>query len=120
MLTAVPETTPFLAKGPAKESRDQRRSPIGVTVIVLVLDGAQHLERVRDPVVQLRREVGEILIVAVDEAVDLGLAQVEAIIETIDRRAAARAEMGPIGSERIERSVEFVLDRRRWSAACVT
>src|SRR5665213_4060274 len=82
-----------------------------MTSIVPVLDSPEHLERVGYPIIQLRRDVAEILIVAVDETGELGLAQVDAIIQAIDRRAAARAEMRSPGSERIQRRIQFVFDR---------
>ena len=86
-----------LGIGSRKRGRHQRRAPISVPLVFLVLDGSPQLERVGQPVVQLRREVRQVLIVAIDEAVDLRLADVDMVIQPLHGRAAAGAEMGAVG-----------------------
>ncbi len=95
---------------PGERRRRQRRSPIGVAVVTLVVDRGEHLERVVDPVIELARDVVELLVVAVDEAGDFRRAHIEAIVEPLHIGAAARAEMRAVGAERVDRRIQFVLD----------
>ena len=101
-----------------KRRRGQRRAPIGVAVVALVFDRAPHFQRIADAIIELAGEVVELIVDAVDAAVDPRGRDVEAIIEPRQQRAAARAEMGAIGAERVDRGIELALDRARWSAAC--
>ena len=93
--------------------RRQRRAPIGVAVVALVFDRAPHLERIGDAVIELAGKVVELIVDAVDAAVDPRGRGVEAIVEAGNQRAAARAEMGAIGAERVDRGIELALDRAR-------
>src|SRR5262249_53871053 len=96
---------------PGERRRRQRRAPIGVTVVTMIVDRAEHLERIVYTVIQLTRDIVQLLVVAVDEAVELGGRDVETIIEALYVCAASRAEMRAIGSKRIDGCVELALDR---------
>jgi len=51
--------------------RDERRAPIGMTVVVFVFEGGKGREVGCDAIVELGREAGQIAEIAVDEAVQL-------------------------------------------------
>src|SRR5260370_24697133 len=91
--------------------RHQRRAPIGMPVVALVIDRAEHFEGVAYTVIELSGDAVQLLVVAVDEAVDLRRTDVESIVESRQGRAAARTEMRAIGAERIDGGVELVPDR---------
>src|SRR5215475_7029291 len=59
-------------KWPGERGRRQRCAPIGVAIVAPVIDGSENLEGVVDAVIELPRDVVEILVVAVDEAVQFG------------------------------------------------
>ena len=102
--------------GTGERGRHHRRAPIGVPGVLDVIDGEERLEVARHPIIEPRREIGEILVIAVDEAVDPVLAHVEAIIETCERCASARTEPGTDRTEAVHRGERLVLDgpgRRR-------
>src|SRR6516162_11479493 len=91
--------------------RRQWRAPIGMAVVALVVDGGKDLEGIVDAIIELPRDVVELIVDAIDEAIDPGGRDIEAIIEPGDVGAAARAEMGAVGAERVDRGIELALDR---------
>ena len=97
----------------AEGDRHQRRAPIGLSTILAVFDRAPDLETVGDAVVELTRHIQHFGAGVVDKAVKRGTADVEAVVEALHVRAAARAVMRAERVERIPGEIGLVPDRPR-------
>src|SRR5262249_47274537 len=69
--------------------RRQRRAPIDMAVVAIVVDRAEYLERIAHTVIELTGDVVEVLIIAVDEAGELGRRDVDPISEPLHVGATA-------------------------------
>ncbi len=80
---------------------DQGRAPVRIACVPPVFDRNEGLENIGHAIVESRRDVREVLVHVVDEAVDPALADADVIVEALEGRTAARREPGADRTERI-------------------
>src|SRR4029079_13123001 len=90
---------------------DGRRPPLAVGFTLPVCQGAEQLESARDPVVDTGGHIPALAARVVDEAVARRAVDVDAVIQPLYGRAAARPESGAHRIERTIRNIRVVFNR---------
>ncbi len=98
---------------PGPVRRHDRRAPVEAVAVLPVLGRAPDLQAVVDAIVQLAGDIAELRIGVVDKALVVEMADVEAVVEAVDQRAAAGAVAGAIAVEGIVGGEGLVDDRTR-------